>query len=1092
MQQLQAIARNKQSELNNKYQQVQHITMKTDITGDLAHFIHKLHNEHNVVVGPDLRVPLKFMLDPELLQGEANTFFTNLGCLNADRTINMLQVNKIKQSLDTVKDGTAMALLKKLKIWDFGRIWEHIRYPETLNSLKEYFFEHFKKQGMCNTVFWPRHGNFPGYVSPELGMVDCGFDPELVHVKSMTAELDPLSHGSIKNIDVIFPRVGITITWDSSTLEALGYPPNCQITAKCTSAHVGQHSDWDISVTCANSSGQRILMDSTGIFKLGPTGAKTDKIETKLIKTFEDTIKGNAFKGLTQKGEKETPNTLLIFMGLVFNKSFGDNGFGLVQRALAILGVPVTIFTCDSVLFDTIMTSMTESGGVFTTNHREEPGLPTGNLSTRFRATELLPLQELQSIFDSCLFENNAYLQTLKNLYNDALTRSPQSIRIKLGGATHEVNLWFLVTIIDTIEEMIRNHRAIMDVFIELQMVTTSPITQEWRTHKQYILQLLKSYCKIVFPFVKKNGEWNVFCQSSLISKFPASRQGEHAQISTLMRSCEVHNTANKEALTRKMNDILRRNTKPISVVKLNMQQYALIVKNKFDIADNTSLPAQRGGGRNKRRDNIKIGGMKKSHSPDQSPPPTGSKRTDYSPPPLGAVVPAVVPTEQKKNRPPLLPQEEEDVEINTRAKTLFNIDSFKFDMKTIIIPECSPRSPESNSEMEFSPKAFCENETVNREIFLLIQLSDFLSHMLKLVSYIITSGIIVTNAAAGGGAAAAEPEAGQELVLQYGKCVTAMQYYQRIYGREPPNILWGLAAFLDHSLATMMSKVPPSDVLGHLYSNIKEGYDLVIEKLENAGINPSSDTIEFAITSFNLYIREHLHNPGQNFANEYNQSQRGDLQGIPGADEDVMNSLSLTDDSLYENIKNIAYNLFLNHEYELPLICTTPLFRQYFAELIGESKFNITLHVAGYSLGIVAPADIPEAVVNPGAEAAGRGGDPITAAQANQQYDGYNGEPNPFLLLTQSSEGSPARSSQSGDDYGNDSGDSAPTVISPSRTGGSSARSRRKLRRNHRRTQYTNKHKRSSKHATIKHRKSYRKHHRTIKRRNNSRRRNQ
>jgi hypothetical protein len=50
----------------------------------------------------------------------------------------------------------------------------------------------------------------------------------------------------------------------------------------------------------------------------------------------------------------------------------------------------------------------------------------------------------------------------------------------------------------------------------------------------------------------------------------------------------------------------------------------------------------------------------------------------------------------------------------------------------------------------------------------------------------------------------------------------------------------------------------------------------------------------------------------------------------------------------------------------------------------------------------------------------------------------------------------------------------------------------RRKLHRIYRRTQYTNKHKRSiknTKHNTIKHRKSYRKHNRTIKRRKNSRR---
>ena len=67
--------------------------------------------------------------------------------------------------------------------------------------------------------------------------------------------------------------------------------------------------------------------------------------------------------------------------------------------------------------------------------------------------------------------------------------------------------------------------------------------------------------------------------------------------------------------------------------------------------------------------------------------------------------------------------------------------------------------------------------------------------------------------------------------------------------------------------------------------------------------------------------------------------------------------------------------------------------------------------------------------------------------------------------------------------------------IIGSKNKSSSRSRTRRKLRRNHRRTQYTNKHKRSAKstkHATIKHRKSYRKHNRTIKRRKNSRRRNQ
>jgi len=74
------------------------------------------------------------------------------------------------------------------------------------------------------------------------------------------------------------------------------------------------------------------------------------------------------------------------------------------------------------------------------------------------------------------------------------------------------------------------------------------------------------------------------------------------------------------------------------------------------------------------------------------------------------------------------------------------------------------------------------------------------------------------------------------------------------------------------------------------------------------------------------------------------------------------------------------------------------------------------------------------------------------------------------------------------------------PHLVPPTDGGGrrnkSSIRTRRKLGRNHRRNQHTNKHKRSSskttRHTTIKHRKSYRKHNHTIKRRKNSRRRNQ
>ena len=1068
---------------------VSELTMST-YTND-THYVYSLRDQDNRLIGDPVSVPLIYELKTDLpgapVQGWRE-FFYGLGCLTTQGNIDMTIVNKIKQALDCVKDGTHKELLKKINIWDFGDKWQHIKYPDTLHSLEHYFLELFKSKGMCTELFWPRHGVNTSINDPnELVKVDCGPDPvDIPHHKGISDPIDPLPHGVIKPYDVVFPTAGITIKFDSSTLVAAGYPAGCAITAKCLRADVGIKSEWDINVTCTNINGQSIRVNDNGIYMMTAMGEK--QINTKAIKTLKDTIRGNAFKSLTQQGKGDALINLLINMVLVYNKSWGDYLFFLEELQLAILGVNATTLTCDKVLWTTILLGMIQSGAVLTTNHSESEGAPTGNLSTRFRATELTPRQELDSIWDSCLFENNAYLRMLKILYNDARGRRAQTIPIKLGGETHDVNLWFLVTIIKTIEEMLNNHIQIMSVFT-INAISQPPVTEEWRQNKQYILQLLKSYCKIVFPFVKKNnGEWTVFCQSSLISKFPTTQAAVNVQITSLISGCAELNENNKNALTKQMNLVLTENGISITIGKISMQQYALIVKKYFNHSHSAKLPeiaaAQGGGGLNMRRDNIKIGGM------DRLPPPydkeDNRKRGDSEP---GDTY-EVQSSDSKKLKPVLLSHEaEEELRLIGKTKEIFNIEHFKTDIAQIQISASPPRSLDLNSEMGFSPKAFDDDDDDddddnNTKIFKLIMLSEFFSQILKLISYTITLGINNTAVQGSGAGAAEDPEAADLQNHQYMKCIAAMDMIRNNKFGNSDWLLWGLAISLNNRSIYQQ----PLEVLGHLYSDIKKGNVLVIKKLTDAGFNPSSDTIEVAITSFNLSIREILRDRDLSALHyKYYSHQETTISRLRLKDhldyttitelEKMMTAEYRT--SLYENILNIAYNVVLNHEYFLPLTCDDQLFKKCF-DIFIESQI-IDLH-ARVTAVTVEPATGPIAYAA------------VPSSPSPPQTHSINPVSNVFNSSLSSQSLSPSPASSQGD--------------SPSRQwvkigkgewvlkevlGGSTTRTRRKLHRNHRRTQYTNKNKRSSKstkYNTIKHRKSYRKHNRTIKRRKNSRRR--
>jgi hypothetical protein len=528
----------------------------------------------------------------------AVAFFTIIGCYDPiSKTINMMILNQIKQYLDMIKDGTSSKLLKELQIFSFTQnrdIIQNVTYPNTLDAIKEYFNEHYKKEGKLSSVFWPRHGEYSFYLgNDEIALHDCGFKPNVCILKGPSDYIDPLAHGSINLlIDLIFPRGGSTIVWTSEMLQTIGYPPGCSI--KITNnAALGQDHVWDIEMVCQNSEQRtplNVKIDERGIYKANGKGQLNQPIKINGVENLKQMTQGNAFKKLIQQSAAGNVISLemkLILLGLILIKSFGDNSFDITQRELLLYNFLTTIFTCDFTLFLSVITSgMRRSSAVLTTNTRQDPNGPTGNLSTRFTPIDLTPKQELDAIFESCMFENYQYLRMLVNLYNDE-RQKPEipGITIKVGSEMKTVHLWFLATIIKAIQNNMVRHIQIFTQFVSLLPPAGSPPPQIqiWKDKKENVLQLLKSYCKIVFPFVKKNGIWTVFAQMGLTSNFPLFRDG---YVNNFVTHCHAHIEANKDSLKEAIDECLTvfgESTKVhVSIGKINAQQYACLIGKHF------------------------------------------------------------------------------------------------------------------------------------------------------------------------------------------------------------------------------------------------------------------------------------------------------------------------------------------------------------------------------------------------------------------------------------------------------------------------------------------------------------------------------
>ena len=96
---LESRASRKRAELMQKCDGFTRLTMTTKTTA--THYIHRLIDQDDNVVGNQINVPLTCELKSDILPPPSNgweIFFRNLGCLTSDNTtINMIEVNKIKK-----------------------------------------------------------------------------------------------------------------------------------------------------------------------------------------------------------------------------------------------------------------------------------------------------------------------------------------------------------------------------------------------------------------------------------------------------------------------------------------------------------------------------------------------------------------------------------------------------------------------------------------------------------------------------------------------------------------------------------------------------------------------------------------------------------------------------------------------------------------------------------------------------------------------------------------------------------------------------------------------------------------------------------
>ena len=266
-----------------------------------------------------------------------------------------------------------------------------------------------------------------------------------------------------------------------------------------------------------------------------------------------------------------------------------------------------------------------------------------------------------------------------------------------------------------------------------------------------------------------------------------------------------------------------------------------------------------------------------------------------------------------------------------------------------------------------------------NFKFIVAILLYTYLSQLMILINNVITNDIakkITYDASSHTDSAGDEIEAQEKRCFEILKTLDTLISKANTLSRDVPLFQGDDERFL-RNIQQLIGLRPnysalPVDLIEEMITHVKS--TLTIKK-----INPSMDTIEYAISCLNFDIFYHcLTKPSRSRYSLFYSKLKTKHQGLTtnsyitelhkgigsksdrGRDRDS-DSDSDSDHSFflyfYENIHNIAYNVFYNHEYRLPLVCEEGKFNEMVGHLISETDLSLGEPIRGED-GVVEPVD--------------------------------------------------------------------------------------------------------------------------------------
>lgn len=292
--------------------------------------------------------------------------------------------------------------------------------------------------------------------------------------------------------------------------------------------------------------------------------------------------------------------------------------------------------------------------------------------------------------------------------------------------------------------------------------------------------------------------------------------------------------------------------------------------------------------------------------------------------------------------------------------------------LRRFIIPRDGARAEIPSRELVvragFHPKSLSCNfasteeehileQRYNLKFLTLILLHAYLSNLATLVRTVITQevaeNIEPTPELAAGAAAGAAARA--EIQVMKSKCADILKQINALHDKSH-EITMKERNILDQGDIQFIGSVGGLDIhntsipvhtLSDVLQDIERLDDDVVQIVKGHNMNPSMDTIEFAVSSLNFDIFYRCITQSEDFHRFYNGLEEHAQTKQPELKNYITKLHARRDNDksfyiyFYENIHNIAYNVFYNHEYVLPFDCERE-FRFMVRHLKDETKLQV------------------------------------------------------------------------------------------------------------------------------------------------------